>query len=329
MDKMNLFENLIVRIISLFGDILEYFYPALVRGFGVLFDHRTISPEKPKKFPVENGFVIVSNSEFNICSSARIYESCRFISVRMCGKSRQYWLTNKIFKNCTFEKCDFTYMADHGNLFESCVFDHVDFRYSILGYDNSKFINCKFIRVRFFKIFHQPTFENCIFENCYLKNIDFNGSVFNNVTFIGKLENVWFRGQLLTPSKQFLIRTLFNEMKNVSFKNASLRMMTYSDNCKLSSVILPEKGSYAYFGDWHNQLESAYDDFLKIKGPKDDSSIFYEIFNGHKEQNEQIINIDEVRERWHSNQMADLLLKSANKLNDEAREELNSHYPKY
>ena len=58
-------------------------------------------------------------------------------------------------------------------------------------------------------------------------------------------------------------------MRGVDFSAAELWRITYSDNCGLTDLILPEGGEYILISDWHAQLRKA---LSKIQTDKEGSS---------------------------------------------------------
>lgn len=273
--------------------------------------NKTLSIEKSHGFEIIDNWVLITQTTINCTSLADIYMDCKFIYVNMFNCNCIYWLKNKTFRNCIFKRCDFKDMADHGNLFDECVFDEVDFRHSILGYDNSKYSNCIFRKVKFGH-FIKAIFENCIFEDCSLDGVDFNASSFVHVSFSGSLYNVWFRGHFPTSSQEKIFgKSVGNEMKAVSFIDASLHDIDFSDDCKLSSVILPAKGLYAYYGEWRKQLNRIVECSDNDINTQKDGSLFFQIYSIRaRTQNEYILNIDDLRKEY-SHSFIDLLLQNA------------------
>ena len=49
---------------------------------------------------------------------------------------------------------------------------------------------------------------DCVFDNCNLTRVDFGGSHLKNVKFIGRLDDVWFRG--LKPTSSYEIEGMDN-----------------------------------------------------------------------------------------------------------------------
>lgn len=167
------------------------------------------------------------------------------------------WMEANRFENCFFDKTDFTDSSDHANTFDQCVFLKCKFRLAVLGYNGSRFRNCIFKECGFQKtIFIRAEFVDTDFFNCRLNGVDFNASSFENCKFEGILENVWFRGTF--PSELQLRefgQPKSNKMENVSFENADLRDLTFSNGCDLSTVTIKKNGRYFKFDNWYKRLQ--------------------------------------------------------------------------
>lgn len=205
---------------------------------------------------------------------------------------------NCVFRNCNFKKVSFNRFIDGGNAFEESCFENCNFSNAALGYNGSKFCNVYFIKPNFKKtLFIRPEFVHTSFENSVLLNIDFNASSFTNCLFEGSLENCWFRGSF--PKDDDLKRygvPKRNEMLNVSFKKAVFKMVDFSQNCDLSTVIPPLGANYRKYDFWNDRLE-----FLNIEKSKwngelrREADIFYNIYSRFsKNQNWFIINIVDI-----------------------------------
>ena len=172
------------------------------------------------------------------------------------------WIENCRFENSLMKKIDFSNITEKSNSFNSVLFSESRFKKSYLGYDGSKFNSCELTKVNFSGTsFIRPEFDNCVFSNSKLNGIDFNGSSFNECIFSGELKNVWFRGGF--PS-DFYIKEFGqprkNEMINVSFKDANLYDVHFSNGCDLSSVKLPANNNYCINKSWNDSLNE-----LKLK----------------------------------------------------------------
>ena len=67
---------------------------------------------------------------------------------------------------------------------------------------------------------------------------------------------MWFRGGFPTESlKKEFGNAKQNKMLNVSFEDAILHDVTFSDNCDLSTVLFPKQGKYLFFDNWDEQLD--------------------------------------------------------------------------
>ncbi len=170
-------------------------------------------------------------------------------------------IENTEISQCHFYFADFTDSTDNGNSYKDIYFSNCKFQKAGLGYNGSKYLRCTFINCNFKKsIFIRAEFYDCEFISCNLKDIDFNGSSFERCVFKGKLEDVWFRGgyrfksdivEFGTPKK--------NVMKNVSFRDASLNGITFSNDCDLATIELPLLGKYYLLDKWLFRLNRLKD----------------------------------------------------------------------
>ena len=178
-------------------------------------------------------------------------------------------------ENKKFEKVDFSYADFSGRYmlkckFYDCIFDNVKmldiheeqcsfrdciFRKGIyggsLGMGESHYKNVQFQSVKMHRTqMWWPNFEDCLFQNCNLRGTDFGGAHFKNVKFVGKVDNVWFRGK--TPDRykeNCRWRPEIDERweqvfpMEVDFSEATLSDLTISNLCDLSEVVLPGDGS--------------------------------------------------------------------------------------
>lgn len=134
-------------------------------------------------------------------------------------------LTQGIYENCKFIKCNF-HKVDLSNIsFRECLFENCDLslaKTTNTGMKEIEFIGCKLVGVQFndcnqifftirmkdcvakFAVFYQAKLKKTLFSNCNLQEVDFteadlNGSDFSNcdlsqATFHNSnLENVDFR----------------------------------------------------------------------------------------------------------------------------------------
>src|SRR5687768_2828161 len=105
------------------------------------------------------------------------------------------WLETNRFEDCLFVRTGFTDASDHGNTFDNCQFLRCKFKLAVLGYKGSRYRNCIFRECDFQRTnFIRAEFVNTDFVNCRLRSKDFNASSFENCTFEGLLDDVWFRG---------------------------------------------------------------------------------------------------------------------------------------
>lgn len=210
------------------------------------------------------------------------------------------WIEKSILKDVFFEKTGFEEISDKGNLFENISFINCKFNKAGLGYDGSQFVNCKFERTGFTgAVFIRSEFQGCVFDCCKLNGVDFNASSFEECSFIGKLDGVWFRGKypLASNVKEFG-EAIKNQMKNVSFEEAILEGVNFSNECDLSNVQIPKTGRYQIFDNWASRLKKLK---TKIGGwpmlQRMEAEIFTDSYLVHaKTQDWFLINIEEIEQ---------------------------------
>lgn len=214
---------------------------------------------------------------------------------------RHAWIEECVFRDVCFDRADLSYATDHGSLFERCSFKSTNFERAMFGHRGTRLIDCSFIRARFRGAdFIRPEFDRCEFV-CNFKNIDFNASSFVDCRFEGKLQDVWFHGGFGLPDfEDDFGKPRKNEMKNVDFSAAELRQMTYSDDCDLSTVVLPAKGRYRRYDRWRQRLERAVERIQSWKGNDEKRARdFVEVALIHaRTQPWYIMNTDELAEDY-------------------------------
>ncbi|MBX2827091.1 MAG: pentapeptide repeat-containing protein [Flavobacteriaceae bacterium] len=215
---------------------------------------------------------------------------------------RNVWLENSIISNSKLDKTDLSEFSDHGNKFDKVTFTNTKFNKAIIGYKGSNYLNCIFENSNFSKSgFIRTEFNNCLFLNCKLNGVDFNASSFEECSFSGNLSNVWFRGGYGYKGDQYEFGTSKkNLMKNVSFENAYLNDVHFSNHCNLSTIKVPKNGSYLLFDFWKERLETLNleiqdwpeNELLKAKG----------FLNSHlvhaENQNWYLINLLELQNEY-------------------------------
>lgn len=215
--------------------------------------NRSVFFEK-SPFDLIHGYVDFRGVDFNRQGILNVVFKKIDFSVSTFEASR---IEGSFFNEVKFESVDFSNMVDLGNEFRGCTFKSCKFNVAALGYNGTKFTNCSFNACNFSRaIFIRAEFILCTFNDCKLKGVDFNASSFENCTFSGKVQEVWFRGgyALLSHIREFGVAKE-NKMKNVSFFDATLVDVTFSNNCNLSSIVLPASGQYFLYNNWLNRLE--------------------------------------------------------------------------
>lgn len=273
-----------------------------------------LSPENMGGYSLnKNGFVDLSEQSIDCSKLANKYIKCDFSKSLFALSNTIYWIEDKIFIDSIFYKTVFKAIAEHGNTFRSCTFKDVNFKAAILGYDSSCYINCNFENVKF-GAFIKPQFKDCNFINCNFYNVDLQASNFDNCVFTGTLDNVWFRGEFPTESlKKEFGSAKQNKMLNVSFENAILHDVTFSNNCDLSTIVFPKHGHYLFFDNWDEQLN-----LILTKGTtnqtittSNDVASFVEIYKVHStNQKYYILNIEDLLNEY-SEKAVDIIRKNA------------------
>lgn len=259
---------------------------------------RELSPTNKGTYSLDrHGYLDLSNQSIDCSKLAGKYIKCNFSKSIFADTNTIYWIKGKIFIDSIFFKTIFNVLADHGNTFYNCVFESVNFKNAIIGYDSSCYTNCTFKDVKF-GAFIKPQFRGCKFIDCDFYNVDLQASSFENCVFVGKLDNVWFRGKFPNGSlkKEFGCAKP-NKMLNVSFEKATLHDVTFSDFCDLSTILLPKHGWYLFFDNWDGQLN-----IIREKGTTNqiadtinDIISFVEIYKVHSEsQKYYILNVDDL-----------------------------------
>ena len=212
------------------------------------------------------------------------------------------WIQECTFDKVIFEGAKLTDISEHGNTFIRCSFADTSFVQAGLGYDGTSCNQCKFERAKFGKaVFIRAEFDDCRFLNCDLKGVDFNASSFTNCTFDGRLEGVWFRGgfELASDLKEFGTPRK-NTMKNVSFAEASLWGVNFSNHCDLSSIIIPSDGKHELYDDWELRLSLLAKTAESWSDPdRKETDIFVKSYLTHaEEQRWFLLNHEEIMEEF-------------------------------
>lgn len=283
---------------------------------------RELSPDHIGKYSLDkHGYVDLSNQRIDCSYLANKYIRCNFYKSLFAHSDTIYRIEGKAFIDSLFCGTIFKAAAEHGNKFYNCIFDSVNFKEAIIGYGSSCYTNCTFKNVRF-GAFIKPQFKGCKFIDCNFYDVDFQASSFEHCAFIGKVENVWFRGGFPTDS----LRREFghakpNIMLDVSFENAILHDVTFSDNCDLSTIVLPRQGRYVFFDNWDKQLN-----IIKKKGithqsatTKDNIISFVEIYKVHSDsQRYYILNTEDLLKEY-SEKAVEIITENATTVIENSR----------
>lgn len=211
-------------------------------------------------------------------------------------------IEDSVFETVYFDNVDFTDISEQGNLFYEVKFFKCKFNLAGLGYDGSQYRHCSFEKSSFKKsVFIRGEFSKTQFIDCKLKGVDFNASSFNECSFVGKLEDVWFRGGYAFPSDDTNFgKAKKNQMRNVSFSGAILEGVNFSNECDLSTVQLPDTNNYILFDNWKKRLEHLNEVIKEWPtSQRTEAEIFSFSFLVHaKTQDWFIINIEELQREF-------------------------------
>lgn len=149
---------------------------------------------------------------------------------------------NVIFKNCLFDKTNFEDARAYRCQFIDCIFREVKLSTATMGAHGGLYQNCEFDRCNFKRAsFYNPECINCKFSKCQWRGVDLCASYFDNCKFIGKLEDVTFRGR---HKSDLYENAKPNPMRNVDFSEAIFGQFVSFDDCDLSTSIPPRGYSF-------------------------------------------------------------------------------------
>lgn len=157
--------------------------------------------------------------------------------------ARDIWIERCDFERMRFEKCDLRSIKDHENRLEECIFKGCTFDGAAFGINTSRFNHCDFEDCSFKKaVFDNAVFADCTFSNCRFSGVDFSASGFWRCRFVGRVEDVVFRGtyQFARDREQHV--PVDSGLHMVDFFNAELKWIALSNGCPIVDVVLPKNG---------------------------------------------------------------------------------------
>jgi len=171
------------------------------------------------------------------------------------------WIEMSVFSEVLFDEGSLHNLGESGSAFERCSFRGANFRRSRIGYGPTRFTRCHFVRADFIQAgFVRPEFDYCSFDNCTFSGVNFNGASFERCEFRGEVRGVWFHGGFQYDSdREKYGEPRPNKMTGVSFRNAKLVDVTFSDRCDLSSVVPPDDKRQAIFDRWPERIRSVFE----------------------------------------------------------------------
>lgn len=165
-----------------------------------------------------------------------------------------------VFRNVIFDQASLTECTDYANLFERCVFSRTKFKDCSFGHDGTAYRDCRFERASFVGLngWTRPEFDRCDFISCkWTTANDLFGASFTECNFVGKLDNLMFRGQY--PSKdneRNFGKARKNLMYHVDISQAILSDVTFIES-DLSTVILSPDGRQKRYSMIRTRIERA------------------------------------------------------------------------
>lgn len=216
---------------------------------------------------------------------------------------RNVMVEGVVFVGCTFNKCRFKEVVEKGNEFIDCEFTNCTIENSYIGYNQSSFENCSFIENKIKKTsFICPIFKRTKFYGTF-SNIDFNASAFDNCVFEGQLKDVWFKGGFQSKAiAKRLGPSMPNKMLKVDFSKSTLNHTTFSNNCLLDTVLIPNDAKYLKVDKWNDFIACLESN---KKNAKDNIlthlELFLNVYKVHAStQDQYILNTDDIIELFDS-----------------------------
>lgn len=106
-------------------------------------------------------------------------------------------------------------------------------------------------------------------------------------------------------------------MLNVSFEDAILHDVTFSDNCDLSTVLFPKQGMYLFFDNWNEQLDMIMNEgkINQSMTIKNDIVSFVEIHKVHSaNQKYYILNVVDLLKEYNDKTVEIIIKKATQKI---------------
>ena len=231
---------------------------------------------------------------------------CYFKHVDLTASNfRDCWTENCVFEDVVFDEANMQGFRDLGNKYLKCSFIETDCSGAGIGHQGSWYDKCVFKNVKYKRVgFVRPEFNNCIFDNCKLTSTDFNASSFESCTFIGKLQRVcfcngYFLGKQLNE-KFGMPRE--NQMHNVSFAKAELKMIDFRWDCDLSTIVMPESGEYRRYDNFSKRLKTLRNKLNEFReNDQKQIEVFIKVYLQTAidlNQEMYIFNCDEIRKKY-------------------------------
>lgn len=203
-------------------------------------------------------------------------------------------LADSKIENVLFNMCDCTEVLQYNCKFNNCQFIKSKFRNAGFGIDGGQYSNIVFKDSNLKgAMFFYPNFSDCTFINNKLDGIDFSASHFNRVKFIGKLDDVWFRGESPKADERKVHREKGHGLNPmiVDFSQAELWFITYSNNCDLSKVIMPKDGKHFLVKNIKKVVKNLELGLERVNNEKAKKFVeeFIEMYKYHIEEQDMVI----------------------------------------
>jgi uncharacterized protein YjbI with pentapeptide repeats len=170
-----------------------------------------------------------------------IFAMTKWIDCEFCDcLFKEAVLRSSDFQGCTFRRVRFE-DCSHGGLLGGFT------RKNLGRFEDVEFVSGNLLGADFWC----PAFERCHFH-CGLTRVYFNGSQFNDCSFQGILNEVWFHGISRKNSDPKWWATLDippNPMRGIDFSQATFKEVYFCDGIDLSDCKFPTKGGVLYLKD--------------------------------------------------------------------------------
>lgn len=211
------------------------------------------------------------------------------------GNLSQLRVSKCAFRGCVFDGSNLQRVIIRSCKFEECRFRRTDLRFAQIGTSGSSFDRCIFEKVRVTRAgFHNPVFREMKFWGKDWGNVDFGASGFWDCVFSGAIRGVTFRGDYQFPGQREMNGIPEGTgLHDVSFEDAELHWVGFTNGCALDHIILPRSGSSFLC---RNDVLIECESWLKLEFPKlQGIEKFFEIIRVHASlQTERLVSEHDI-----------------------------------